>query len=229
MSSTRLPGKVLRPILGREMVLRQLERIARAKEIDRVIVATSAREDDEPIALACRSVGVVCFRGSLADVLDRFFQAAREYPAQHVMRLTADCPLVDPVLLDQLVRLHVSGGYDYSSNVHPRSYPIGLDAEIFTAKLLQEAAGKANTPYEREHVTPYMFQAGSQTVQGALIDAQDRSSLRWTVDYLEDFEFVKAVYERLYPLNPDFTTADIYELLARQPDIAALNAQCSKR
>lgn len=223
-SSTRLPGKVLMPILGEPMLARQVERIRRARRLDALCVATSDQPSDDPLAQLCVQLGVACYRGRLHDVLDRFYQAARRYAPRHVMRLTGDCPLVDPALLDALVELHVAGGYDYSSNVHERTYPDGLDAEVFTFAILEQAWREARTPGEREHVTPYMYRTGPALRRGALKDRVDRSKLRWTVDYPEDFEFVSRVFAALYPVNPGFGTDDVHRLLQQHPELAALNA-----
>jgi len=224
MSSTRLPGKVLMPLLGEPMLARQIERIRRARRIDGLVIATSREASDQPLADLCARIGVECYRGSLGDVLDRYYQAARPHRPRHVMRVTGDCPLIDPALLDALAELHFAGAYDYSSNVHERTYPDGLDAEIFTFDLLERAWREAKTAAEREHVTPYMYRSGPALRRGALKDSVDRSALRWTVDYPEDFAFVARVFESLYPAHPSFGTDDVHRLLARHPEIAALNA-----
>lgn len=224
MSSTRLPGKVLKPILGRPMLALQAERIRRAGNIDALVVATSTENSDEPIEALCRTMDLPCYRGSLSDVLDRYYQAAAAWHPRHVMRLTGDCPLTDPGMLEQLVELHLHEGNDYSSNVHERTYPVGLDAEVFRHELLVQAWAEARTPYEREHVTPYFYRTGPEFRRGALKDAVDRSALRWTVDYPEDFEFARRVYEELYPSHPAFAAGDIHALLARKPEIAQINA-----
>lgn len=224
MSSTRLPGKVLMPILGEAMLARQIERIRRARLVQGLTVATSNEASEQPIAEICASLSVDCYRGSLRDVLDRFCGAAEPHHPLHVLRLTGDCPLTDPGLLDALVELHLAGEYDYSSNVHERTYPDGLDAEIFRHVLLERARREAHTPFEREHVTPWLYRTGPAFKRGALKDTRDRSRLRWTVDYPEDFEFVTRVYRALYPGNPAFSAEDVHRLLAAHPEIAAINA-----
>jgi len=224
VSSTRLPGKVLRPILGEPMLARQVERIRAATRIDGLVVATSDRPSDDDVAVLCARIGVACHRGSLDDVLDRFHGAAAPYRPAHVMRLTGDCPLTDPAILDALVALHLRGGQDYSSNVLERTYPDGLDAEIFTFELLERAWHEARTPYEREHVTPFMYAPGTGLHLGSLRDTVDRSNERWTVDHPDDFELVRGVFEALYPANPAFTTDDVHHLLRAHPELAALNA-----
>ena len=224
VSSTRLPGKVLKPILGEPMLARQIERIARAERIDALIVATSDQATDDGVAGLCERLGVDCYRGSLDDVLDRFYQAARRPDPSHVMRLTGDCPLTDPAVLDALVELHLAGGFDYSSNVEERTYPDGLDAEIFSLDLLDRTWRDATSSYDREHVTPFMRHGEPGGRRGILKDRIDRSNLRWTVDFPEDYAFASRVFEELYPSVPGFGAEDVHRLLFAHPEIAALNA-----
>ncbi len=221
-SSRRLPGKVLKPILGRPMLERQIERLRRAKRMDELVVATSTDASDDAIAALCQALAVDCFRGSLEDVLDRFYQAARRYAPRAVVRLTGDCPLADPQVIDQLIDMHLAGGFDYTSNVVKRSYPDGLDAEVTEFHCLETAWREATLPSEREHVTPFIRGQGKRYRFGDLMQPQDLSSQRWVVDDPEDFVFITAIYEALYPENPTFTTTDILALLERRPDIAAL-------
>jgi len=224
VSSSRLPGKVLMPLASEPMLARQIERIQRANRLDALTVATSDQPSDDSIAELCAGLGVECFRGDLEDVLDRFYRAAAPSRPDHVVRLTGDCPLTDPALLDALVDLHTSGGYDYSSNVHPRTYPDGLDAEIFTFGLLERAWREATSQAERSHVTPWMHESAAGIRQGSLQDGQDRGNLRWTVDYPQDYEFVRRVFEALYVRDPAFGTDDVHDLLRSHPEIAAINA-----
>ncbi len=209
------------------MLARQVERIRRARCIDLLTIATSDEPGDDAVAALCEVFDVACHRGSLGDVLGRVHGAvaAAAIAPDHVMRLTGDCPLTDPAVLDGLVALHLDGGFDYSSNVHPRTFPHGLDAEIFTTSLLDRAWREARTPYEREHVTPFMYAAGTAVHRGVLVAPVDRSAMRMTVDHPEDFDLVNRVYEALYPANPAFTTDDVMRLLADRPDIAVLNAR----
>lgn len=224
MSSTRLPGKVLMPILGMPMIGRQIERIRRARRIDALVVATSDQASDDALAQYCAGIGVHCHRGSLDDVLDRYYRAAQPLAPQHVMRLTGDCPLTDPALLDRVVEQHLRENNDYTSNVHQRTYPDGLDTELFRFELLERAWHETRTPFEREHVTPYFYSTGPTFRRGAVIDSVDRAALRWTVDYPEDFEFVSRVFAALYPDQPDFGLDQICALLERHPELALINA-----
>lgn len=223
-SSSRLPGKVLRPILGKPMLERQIERLARCHEIDRLIVATSEDRSDDAIAQLCQQLGVDCYRGSLDDVLDRFYQAASLYQPEHVVRLTGDCPLADPMLIDELIRFHLAEQSDYSSNCHEPSLPDGLDAEIMRMTALALAWQEARLASEREHVTPFIRKHPKRFRIRLWRNSVDLSHHRWTVDKAEDFDFVCAVYEALYPGNPAFGMQDVLDLLAQRPELAIINA-----
>ena len=224
MSSTRLPGKVMKDLAGAPMLERQLERVARARRLDRIEVATSETKDDDVIAQLCESLGVGCFRGALDDVLDRYYQAARRHGSVHVVRLTADCPLADWEVIDAAVRLQLKGDYDYTSNGLERTYPHGLDVEVMTFEALKIAWREALLPDEREHVTRFIYDHPERFRLGRLTRAPSLAAQRWTVDHPEDYAFVRAVYETLYPDKPDFTSEDVLRFLADHPEVAALNA-----
>jgi len=224
LSSTRLPRKVLMPILGRPMLRRQLERLQRASRIDRLAVATSDQPEDQPLVEMCQDFGVECFCGSLDDVLDRFYRAARHYRADHVVRLTADCPVIDADLVNSVIDYYLSGDYDYASNVHPPTFPDGLDVEVMSFTCLEQAWRKAELRSQREHVTPFIWQQPDRFKLGNVTNDADLSNLRWTVDEVADFEFITGVYEALYPTDPTFSTAQILALLARHPELGELNS-----
>lgn len=198
MSSSRLPGKVMKPILGQPMIGRQIERLRRCEAIDRLVVATSLDRSDDPLAAYCDELGVKVFRGSLADVLGRFQGAALVCGgAEHVVRLTADCPLAEPGVIDACVRLHLATGADYTSNTLERTYPDGLDVEVMRASALAEAAREADDAYEREHVTPFLYRRPERYRIAQLRQTRNLSDLRWTVDTTEDLAFVEQVFEAL--------------------------------
>lgn len=225
VSSTRLPGKVMLPILGEPMLARQIERVRRASSLDLLVVATSAEAADDPIETLCAGVGVACFRGSLDDVLDRFHAAALAFgPPEHVVRLTGDCPLADPALIDEAVTLHLESGADYTSDTVEPTYPDGLDVEVLRFAALETAWREAELPSEREHVTAYVNSRPERFRIASLTREPDLSALRWTVDEPEDLAFVTAVYERLYPADPAFGTADVLALLEREPALITMNA-----
>lgn len=222
-SSSRLPGKILKALLDRPMISRQMERIKRARRIDELVLATSVSPSDDPVADLCAKEGIACFRGSLDDVLDRFYQAVKDRKPDHVVRLTGDCPLADPAVIDSVVDFASGGNFDYASNAFPPTFPDGLDVEVIRFSALEEAWKKAALGSEREHVTPY-FRTHPGFKVGNLTNGVDLSAMRWTVDDPADYEFVKAVYQRLYARNPAFSMNDVLTLLKSDPAIAAINA-----
>lgn len=214
MTSTRLPGKVLAPVLGAPMIERQVERLRRSRRIDQLLVATSAEPADDPLAQACDAAGIATYRGELNDVLGRFCGAMAAYPqAKAVVRLTADCPLTDWAVIDDLIDLHHREQADYSANTLPeRTFPHGLDAEVVRPSALLRANRESNDSYEREHVTPFLYRRTDQHRIAGLTRTPSLAHLRWTVDYPEDLAFVRRVYERLYPDDPAFLTEAIAAL-----------------
>jgi spore coat polysaccharide biosynthesis protein SpsF len=213
MSSSRLPGKVMRPILGQPMIALQIERVRRSRRLAEVVVATSIDPSDDPLAEFLPTIGVRVVRGPLDDVLGRFIAVIDTLGLTgDLVRLTADCPLADPDVIDACIDLLKQGGFDYASNGRRRTYPRGLDVEVFRIEALQQAARETNAPYDREHVTPWLYRPGAPFSQGELVQEVDESPLRWTVDLPADFEFVRRVYETLYPANPTFTSDDIRAL-----------------
>lgn len=205
MSSSRLPGKVMRPVLGTPMIERQLERLRPCETFDRLVVATSLDPSDDPLVDHLAGLGTPVFRGSLPDVLGRFAAAAAACgPAAHVVRLTADCPLADASVIDACVRLHLASGADYTSNTLQRTFPDGLDVEVMTAAALQVAAAEARDPYEREHVTPFLWRRPERFRLAQLTQPRDLSDRRWTVDTAEDLLFVERVFAAFAPTGPLF-------------------------
>ncbi len=224
-SSSRLPNKVLKELLGEPMLARQIERLQQSKLLDKLLVATSDQSEDRAIAELCERLNIPCFCGPLDDVLLRFYLAAQPYSPTHVVRLTGDCPLADPMVIDELITLHLSGKFDYSSNCGNPSYPDGLDAEIMSGATLATLQEKAATQTEREHVTYYVRCHSEQFSIGELQRSPSLAHLRWTVDEPADFELVERIYQALYPANPTFTTDDILALLAQQPELTTLNTR----
>lgn len=224
VSSTRLPNKVLAPLLGQPMLARQIERLRRATTLDKLIVATSDDISDAPLVAMCAEIDAPCYRGSLNDVLARFHGAyAAHGPADHIVRLTGDCPLADPAVVDFVVRHHLDSGADYTTNAIQPTWPDGLDIEIMRGASLKCAFEHARLPSEREHVTPYIHKHPElfriQHVKGT----RDLSSLRWTVDEPADLAFVTEVYTELYSRSPVFATDDILRLLERRPELSKIN------
>jgi spore coat polysaccharide biosynthesis protein SpsF len=225
LSSSRLPGKVLKLIRDRPMLEYQIERIKRSCSINRLVVATSDLPEDEQISELCQEINVDCFRGSLDDVLDRVYQAAKPYTPKYLVRLTGDCPLCDPELIDRVIEFHIDGDYDYTSNIINPTYPDGLDVEICRFECLEFAYREATLPSQREHVTPFIYQQPHRFRLGNYKNTQDLSYLRWTVDELADFELVEQVYTDLYPQNPKFNMSDILTWLDLHPKWRDRNQQ----
>jgi spore coat polysaccharide biosynthesis protein SpsF len=226
MSSSRLPGKVLIDIGGQPMLGWVVRRVQRSRKIDQVVVATTTDASDDPIVEFCQAGQIACFRGSLFDVLDRYYQAAKEYKADIIVRVTADCPLIDPQLVDQVIEELQNKHLDFTANRLPppfkRTYPIGLDVEVTTIKALTEAWQNAKLQHEREHVMPYLY-SGSVRYQVGVVNAeQDYGSQRWTVDTPQDLIFVQKVVELLED-REDFTWRDILQLVLAHPELAEIN------
>jgi len=224
MGSTRLPGKVLADVAGAPMLARVVHRLRRARRLDAVAVATSTLPADDLIAGFCVGAGLRCHRGSEADVLDRFLRAADAERAGTIVRVTADCPLVEPEIVDRVVQrlLEADGGLDYVSNtLAPRTFPRGLDVEAFTAATLARAARDAKAPDEREHVTPHIYRNPGRFRIEQIRNPQDLSGLRWTVDEPADLEFVRTVFA--YFGNDSFSWRDLLEALRDHPEWSAIN------
>lgn len=206
------------------MLWRQLERVLRVRNIDKLVVATSDRPEDRDVGALCEAFDVECFFGSLDDVLDRFYQAAKRYNPVHVVRLTGDCPLSDPEVIERIIEFHLEGEYDYTSNTIEPTFPDGLCAEIMQYSCLQQAWQEARLPSEREHVTPFIIKRPERFKLGNFKGEEDLSALRWTVDEPEDFVLVTRIYEALYPQNPQFTMRDILDFLDKNPELIAINS-----
>jgi spore coat polysaccharide biosynthesis protein SpsF len=224
MTSRRLPGKVLKPILGVPMLARQIERIRRARELEKLVVATSTDSTDDPVAELCTRIGITCFRGSLNDVLERYHHAALQFDPRYIVRLTGDCPLTDPEVIDAAIHMCRDGAFDYVTNAIEGGYPDGLDVEVFTLASLQQAYREARQPAQREHVTPFIDSQPNRFKIGHLKSEIDHSGLRWTVDEPQDFRLVTLIYEALYPSRPNFATRDILALLGAHPEWKTINA-----
>ena len=223
MTSSRLPGKVMAPVLGEPMIGRQVERLRRARRIDRLVVATSTDPSDDALAAYCKSLELMVFRGSLNDVLGRFREAlAQNTDSKAIVRLTADCPLADPALIDQVVEHHHEAGADYTSNtLGVRTYPHGLDVEVIRPDALVEAAERAADPYEREHVTPYIYRRPETYRLAGVARRESLAGLRWTVDFPQDLAFVRDVYAKLYPFDPEFDSDAIARLAVNTAEAPA--------
>ena len=222
-SSRRLPGKVLRTILGRPMIALQIERLRRSKRLTGLVLATSTDASDDILADFAASMDVDVYRGALDDVLARFRGALKSAgDPKTFLRLTADCPLADPDVLDLCIEHHVAGDFDYTHNSPDWTFPKGLDVEVVELSAFERVAEVAKEAYQREHVTPYFYQHPEQFRIGRVLRSPPLR-YRWTVDTPEDFAFVTAVYEDLYPGKPDFRMVDILEWQDAHPDLVLIN------
>lgn len=215
MGSIRLPGKVLREVSGRPLLSYQIERLNRCIESDRSVILTTTEPKDDLIIDFCKKEKIDYFRGSELDVLSRYFHAAQARNVDLIVRITADCPLIDPTLVDETIHFFKKDPkhFDYVSNVLVRTWPRGLDVEVFNKKTLEITYFKAKKLYEREHVTPYIYHHPEEFHLGNVTSKKDLSQYNLSVDTLTDFELVKNILENLYSINPKFTTEDIIKYL----------------
>jgi spore coat polysaccharide biosynthesis protein SpsF len=222
MCSTRMPGQILAPVLGEPLIWRQLERIRRARSLSKVVVATSTAPADDALAGFLLGRGVSVCRGEPEDMLGRFAASVRTWAPDRVVRLKADCPLVDPQVIDAAVALSARTGAAWAGNCEIRSYPMGMEVEVVTAEALIAAESEAVRPEDRSDATAYIRRYPLRFPQAHLVSTPDRSAHRWTVDRPEDFALVREVYRRLYPESPDFGVEEVAELLEQRPELADL-------
>ncbi len=217
------------PLQGKPLFVRQAERVSAARLRGRVVIATTVDESDDPIELLCSEHGLHCFRGHAHDLLDRHYKSALHYRADIVIKIPSDCPLIDPAVIDRVIEFYLlhKGEYDFVSNLHPATWPDGNDVEVMSFPVLERTWRAASLSMEREHTTPYiwerpeLFRIGNVCMDGG----EDYSMThRFTIDYAEDYAFIRAVYDELYPSNPLFTVEDILALLEKRPEIYAINA-----
>lgn len=228
MGSTRLPGKALIPLAGKPLFVQQALRMKASSMLQTIVVATSTEVADDIIEATCRKEELLCYRGHATDLLDRHYQVAMQYKADVVIKIPSDCPLIDPHVIDEVVSYYLAhvDDFDFVSNLHPASWPDGNDVEIMSMAALAKAWREADKPMEREHTTPYfwehpnLFRIGNVSMAGGY-DYSMR--YRFTIDYIEDYHFIKAVYDALYNRDRPFTVSDIITLLEQRPEIYAIN------
>lgn len=233
MGSTRLPGKVMRPLCGKPVLAHVIRRVRQMQTVDDIVIATTSLDQDDVITGLCRDLSIRCFRGSEADVLSRYYHAAKENRADHVVRITSDCPLYDPVIGDLVIGFYHDHEYDIVSNAGAldsrRTYPPGMDTEVFSFRVLEEAFQQATESYQREHVTPYIYEQAANRVYHFNCP-EDYSHFRWTLDTPEDYRLIQEVYEALYHGKHDFYMMDIVALMKRAVHLPHLNASvCQKK
>lgn len=229
MGASRFPGKPLKTVLHRPLLSYLVERLRQASTLNEIVIATSIDPRDDAIAKWCAEEKIACFRGSEQNVLERYVFAARAHHADVVVRVTGDCPLIDPEIVDTVVRFYLQHQFDYVSNAIVRSYPRGLDVEICSLKVLEKALQLATKPEEREHVTLYLYEHPEQFSIGSVKQSSTESNDRWTVDTPEDFELVSKLLTALYPQNPQFRMKDVLILLDKHPEWRFINAHIQQK
>ena len=227
MSSSRLPGKVLLPLMGKPVLEHVVSRLKYATSLNEIFIATSTEADDDAIELWAKSNASPYYRGSLNDVLDRYYHAASFYKADTVVRITADCPVIDPYIVDEVVFGFKKGAFDaYGLS---GEFPDGLDCQVFSFSALEKAWKEATLPSEREHVGPYIEKTHPELFKlGGLEKFSDLGHLRWTLDEERDYEFLNQIYEELYVADSLFVTDDILNLLKRRPELSEINSQITR-
>ena len=221
MSSNRLPRKVLLPLAGQPIIAQIHRRLKQSQLLDQIVLATSVNSEDDAIEDLCKKIGLACYRGSLNDVLDRYYLAAKHYEAKTIVRITADCPVIDPVVVDAVVTACLAGDYDYYG--HAGQFPDGLDVEVFKFEALEKAWREAKLSSEREHVGPYMSKNPNLFKSGGLALFTGLEHHRWTVDEASDYELLKIIYENLDRPDHVFLTHEILQLFNEQPDLLKIN------
>ncbi|WP_378950627.1 cytidylyltransferase domain-containing protein [Pelosinus sp. sgz500959] len=231
MTSTRLPAKVLMPILGKPLLTYQIERMKRIKLADEIVIATTTNDDDQTIVDLCEKLSISYFRGSELNVLERYYEAAKKYNADHVVRLTSDCPLIDPAVVDKVIAFYKENksDYDYVSNTLKRTYPRGLDTEVFSFQILHQAYQEAIEMSDKEHVTPFIYGHPDRYRLANVFHTENLSTHRWTVDTVEDFQLIHRMIEQLYPIKQNFTLQDCIELLDQYPAWKNINSHIEQK
>ncbi|MFJ8517778.1 cytidylyltransferase domain-containing protein [Lysinibacillus xylanilyticus] len=229
MGSTRLPGKILKMVNNRPLLSYQIERLQQSSYINDLVIATTIDEKDDLIVDFCKKNNVLCFRGSEEDVLARYYETAKAFKADVIVRITSDCPIIDVQVVDKTIQYFVDNNFEYVSNTVDRTYPRGLDTEVFTFAALEKAYDEAVLKRDREHVTAYFYTNLDVFKIGSVRDELDYSRYRWTVDTEEDFQLIKNIIEKLYSENPQFTLHDIVKLMEENPEWFYLNSHIEQK
>lgn len=224
MGSTRLPSKVLMNLAGKTVLDHVVERVRESKFIDEIVVATTFSLQDLEIVQFCASKKIRVFVGSEQDVLDRYYQAARLFKPENLIRITSDCPMIDPEIIDSIGQQHIATKADYTSNTIDETFPDGLDAEIFRFSSLEKAWNEATLASDREHVTPFIKKNRELFKVVSIKHETDLSFMRWTIDQTEDFNFLNQIFQRVYPKNPAFRMKDVLNEIAKDPSLLKINS-----
>ena len=231
MGSTRLPGKILLDIEGKPMLWHVVNRLKHNKLINEIVIATTNDKKDEKTVNFCKDNKIYCYRGSQEDVLDRYYQGAKDYNADIVVRITSDCPLIDPAITDEVISCYLDnqGNIDYVSNTIKRTYPWGMDTEVISFKALEKCWQEAKEKHQREHVTPYIYEHPGIFNLMNLENKEDLCNLRLTVDEKKDLELVRKIYAKLYKGKDIFFMEDIIKLLENSPELREINRDIKQK
>ncbi|MEK4484804.1 glycosyltransferase family protein [Psychrobacillus sp. FSL H8-0484] len=231
MGSTRLPGKILKKVNGKALLAYQIERVRQSKCIDKIVIATTIDQKDEPIVEFCEQYGVDYYRGSENDVLARYYEAAEQFEGDIIVRLTSDCPIIDPIVMDETICYYIdhASEFDYVSNTIERTYPRGLDTEVFSREALEKSYKEATLERDREHVTAYMYTNPEKFRLGSISNPQDLGHYRWTVDTVEDFELIELILKELYHFSKMFYMDDVINILGKYPEWNKINAHIEQK
>lgn len=231
MGSTRLPGKILKKICDKTILEHDMDRLKRVKNIDKIVIATTTLEKDDVVVEEAKRLGITYFRGSEDDVLSRYYYAAKENNADVVVRVTSDCPLIDSDVTEKTIQMYLNNleQYDYVNNTLEKTFPRGLDTEVFSYKSLEKAFKEATQKRDREHVTPYIWNNTQIFRLGCYKNNRDYSELRWTLDTIEDFKFITEVYNHLYEKNNFFLMENILNLMELYPKLREINKNIKQK
>ncbi|MFB4167776.1 cytidylyltransferase domain-containing protein [Virgibacillus sp. JSM 102003] len=231
MGSTRLPGKILKKVLDKPLLEYQIERVRRSELIDEIVIATTLNKDEQPIIDFCNKHSLSFYRGSEKNVLSRYYEAAKEHNADVVVRLTSDCPIIDASIIDKVIReyLEYNDSINYTSNTLVRTYPRGMDTEVFSFQTLENTYVNAGSNAEKEHVTPFIYQHPELFGLLSVVNDIDTSNHRWTVDTKEDYLLIKKIIESLYETNPIFSYHDILEVLNNNKEMMNINSDIKQK
>jgi len=228
MGSTRLPGKVLMDLGGESVLARVVRRLRRASQIREIVIATSDSPNDDAILRECDRLCVSCFRGPEHDVLGRYWQAAEQFRCDLIVRVTSDCPLIDPDVVDEVITACITKQADLACNELPRTFPRGLDVEVLTIETLRRAQEMSDQSYQREHVTPVIYERPDVFSIISVQTEPDLSHYRWTVDTSEDLTLIRAIYDH-FENRDDFGWRAAVELIRRRPELAEINARIAQK
>ncbi|MBH0164042.1 glycosyltransferase family protein [Fictibacillus sp. 7GRE50] len=229
MGSTRLPGKILKKVLGISLLECQIERLSHTQLVDEIVIATTLKEEDKSIVDLCNCLSIPYYQGPEEDVLKRYYETAKLFKANTIIRLTSDCPIIDPSIVDNVINYYLNNNYDYVSNTLKRTYPRGMDTEVFSFDALKKAYIDSKEIHFREHVTPFIYQNPSIFKLGSVESPINNSKYRLTVDTKEDLELITKIIESLYPNNNLFLLNEVIELLQTKSDWVKLNSHIEQK